>query len=108
MLGVAHREHALVLGEAGEVREQAVAVVAAHEVVHALARRVRHQRGAHVEVAHEPAEDQPVDQRHDPVAEQPQREQQRQHESEGQAHGSPSATGRFRWRPREARCESLT
>jgi hypothetical protein len=57
------------LGDALEVAQHALAraAAAAHELDQRLLRGLHDQRAAHVEVAHEPLEGQPIDERHDRV-----------------------------------------
>jgi len=73
-------EEALVLGDAPEVFQQARPVAALHQVLHPILNGVRDERGADVQVAHEPPQRQLVDERDDRVAEGGEREEQWNHE----------------------------
>ena len=73
-------EEALVLSDAREVLQQALAVAALHQILDAILDRVGHEGGANVEIAHEPPQGQLVHERDHGVAEGGQRQEQGDHE----------------------------
>src|SRR6185369_15241212 len=75
------RVQALVAGEALEVREDARRRTRLHHLLERLLRRVGDQVAAHVEIAHEPARRQHVDERYCRVSEERQRDEQRYEEA---------------------------
>jgi hypothetical protein len=86
-----HGVEALVVGELLEERRNARGLPLPDHFLERLLHRVRDEIAANVEVAHEPARRQRVDERDRGVREERQRDQQRHEESKGEAHARASA-----------------